>query len=198
MILLFSTLHVFQVRAVVPSNIPETITATTSRLELIDQYFHCGFTYSEIVLLLFVVNGIKIQLRQLKRVLKKNNLKRRIAFTSDDVVAAYIWEEAEGSGQCVGYRSMWQRLVNDLRLRVPRDKVLSLLRHIDPDGIDLRKRHRLKRRKYRVKGPNYVWHVDGYDKLKPYGFCVHGAIDGYCRRIIWLEVSQSNNDPAIS
>lgn len=125
-----------------------------------------------------------------KKVLKKKNLKRRIAFTSDDIVAAYVWEKLKAAGS-VGYRSMWQRLVNDHRLRVSRDKVLSLLRHIDSDGIGLRKRHRLKRR------PNYVWHVDGYDKLKPYGICVHGAIDGYSRRIIWLEVSQSNNDPAI-
>lgn len=28
------------------------------------------------------------------------------------------------------------------------------------------------------KGPNYTWHLDGYDKLKPYGFCIHGCMDG--------------------
>ena len=37
----------------------------------------------------------------------------------------------------------------------------------------------------------------GYDKLKPYGFPIHGAIDGYSRRIIWLEVVRSNNDPKV-
>ena len=47
------------------------------------------------------------------------------------------------------------------------------------------------------KGPNYIWHIDGYDKLKPYGFCVHGAIDGYSRRIMWLEVGRSNNNPRL-
>ena len=45
-----------------------------------------------------------------------------------------------------------------------------------------------------VPGPNFIWHIDGYDKLKPYGFCVHGAIDGYSRRILWLEVGPSNNN----
>ena len=35
----------------------------------------------------------------------------------------------------------------------------------------------------------------GYDKLKPYGFPVHGAIDGYSRKILWLELSRSNNKP---
>ena len=39
--------------------------------------------------------------------------------------------------------------------------------------------------------------VDGYDKLKPYGFCIHGAIDGYSRRIMWLEVGRSNNNSRV-
>ena len=24
-----------------------------------------------------------------------------------------------------------------------------------------------------IKGPNQTWHVDGWDKLKPFGICVH-------------------------
>lgn len=32
---------------------------------------------------------------------------------------------------------------------------------------------------YNAKGPNYSWHTDGYDKLKPYGIAIHGCIDGY-------------------
>ena len=30
-----------------------------------------------------------------------------------------------------------------------------------------------------IKSPNYVWHADGMDKLKPFGFAIHGCIDGY-------------------
>ena len=37
----------------------------------------------------------------------------------------------------------------------------------------------------------------GYDKLKPYGFSIHGCICGYSRRIIWLELVKSNNNPKI-
>ena len=37
----------------------------------------------------------------------------------------------------------------------------------------------------------------GYDKLKPFGFPIHGAIDGYSRKILWLEVSRSNNNPKV-
>ena len=37
----------------------------------------------------------------------------------------------------------------------------------------------------------------GYDKLQPYGFPIHGCIDGFSRRLIWLKVSRTNNDPAV-
>ena len=26
--------------------------------------------------------------------------------------------------------------------------------------------------------PNFIWHCDGYDKLKPFGIAIHGCIDG--------------------
>ena len=59
---------------------------------------------------------------------------------------------------------------------------------LDPDAIELRKKGRLKRRLYFAKGPNYLWHVDSYEKLKPFGFCINGCIDGFSRYMIWLNV----------
>ena len=46
-------------------------------------------------------------------------------------------------------------------------------------------------------GPNHLWDIDGYDKLKPFGFCIHGAIDGFSRRILWLDVGYTNNYPTV-
>ena len=62
----------------------------------------------------------------------------------------------------------------------------------DPEGVQLRKRRRLRRRKYTSPGPNFVWHIDGHDKLKPHGFSIHSGIDGFSRHVLWLEVSTSN------
>ena len=59
------------------------------------------------------------------------------------------------------------------------------------------KRHQLQRRKYYSKGPNYVWHLDGYDKLKPFGFAIHACIDGYSRKVLWLSLLQSSKDPKL-
>ena len=75
--------------------------------------------------------------------------------------------------------------------------VRRALKIVDPKGVETRSRGRLMRRKYKTKGPNYLWHIDGYDKLKPFGFCIHGAIHGYSRCVLRLEVGPSNNDPSI-
>ena len=56
--------------------------------------------------------------------------------------------------------------------------VLEGQRMLDPDGVEMRRRHQLRRRMYMSKGPNFSVHVDQYDKLRAYGFCVHGGIDG--------------------
>ena len=105
--------------------------------------------------------------------------------------------ELKGSGSEVVYRSMWQRLVTDHGLAVCKDIVRYALRILDPDGVDRRLRRRLQRRQYKGRGANFIWHIDGYDKLKPFGFSIHGCIDGYSRRIMWLEVGTSNNDPTV-
>ena len=92
---------------------------------------------------------------------------------------------------------MWQKLVVEYGLSVPKETVRHAFRVLDPEGVDSRLRHKLRRRQYRGNGRNFLWHIDGYDKLKPYGFCVHGIIDGYSRQILWLEVAMSNNNPGI-
>ena len=53
----------------------------------------------------------------------------------------------------------------------------------------------MKKRKYNSPGPNYYWHVDGNDKLKPFGFPFHGTVDGY--RVLWVDVDTTNNDQKV-
>lgn len=50
---------------------------------------------------------------------------------------------------------------------------------------------------YVTEGPNQVWHVDGFDKLKPFGIAISGYIDGFSRNVMWLKSSSTNNDPGI-
>ena len=158
------------------------------RDQLIESYFDLGFQQHEIVAFLTLLHGIRISLRQLKRIFQRRGLRRRGNHADLGLVIRAIDQEIRGSGSCIGYRAMWQRLRNDHGLVVSRETVRHALRIIDPDGVSQRLRNRLRRRQYRAKGPNYLWHIDGYDKLKPFGFCVHGYIDGFSWRIMWLEV----------
>ena len=92
---------------------------------------------------------------------------------------------------------MHQRLTTDHCMVVKRETVRVIMKYLDPEGVFSRPRRVFRRRQYSFQGPNYMWHLDGYDKLKPFGFAIHGAINGYSRRILWLKVGQTNNDPRV-
>ncbi len=177
--------------------IPISESGERSREEYVQTYFNLGFPYEEILVFLSKFHGIVLSLRQLKRILKAMGLQRRKIRSSVHTVVSAIESELRGSGSLLGYRAMHQRLTIDYNLVTDRETVRQLLKIVDPEGVQRRLKHKLKRRQYKVKGPNYVWHIDGYDKLKPFGFCVHGALDGYSRRVLWLEVGPSNNDPRV-
>ena len=145
---------------------------------------------------LSTLNNINISIRDLKRILMTNNLSRRNDVNTPMKDVEYlIRKEVQLSGQCIGYSSMWQRLIHDYNIQVKRNNDMRLIKEVDPEGFSLRKAHRLQGSRHCVHGPNNVWHVDGYDKLKPFGLCIHGSMDGYSRRIMWLEVEASNNNP---
>ena len=195
------------VKAVLPGDIPDVsylpalspLNNGENRNRLIEQYFSLGLNYCEILGFLLVGHGIQLSLRQLKRILKSLNLRRRNTNAGPDIdeTIAAIENELRGSGCCLGYRQMHQRLVTEYGLTVDRETVRIIVKELDPQGVALRCQKRLRRRLYVNQGPNYLWHLDGYDKLKPFGFCIHGAIDGYSRRILWLEVASTNNNPRV-
>ena len=64
---------------------------------------------------------------------------------------------------------------------VDRETIRRILEALDPEGVHNRARHNLRRRKYMTKRPNYIWHIDGSDKLKAFEFCIHRTVDGYSR-----------------
>jgi hypothetical protein len=161
---------------------------------LIHDYFSQGYEYSEIILMLNNRHDIKISIRTLKRRLRAYGLKRREPDFDIDVVRQKIRDLINGPGCIAGYRQVWHTLRMQ-GITVPRLIVQKTLQELDPEGSAEWKAHSLKRRVYHNVGPNYAWHCDGYDKLKPFGFPVHGAIDGWSRKILWLYVTRSNNSP---
>ena len=164
---------------------------------LISVYFNLGFTYNEIAAFLKKCHGIQLSVRQLKRVLKSKGLQRKRRKSPLQHVVNAVREELNGSGNLIGYRQMHRRIMIDHGLVIDRDTVRIILKHLDPAGVEHRSTRTFRRRLYSARGPNYLWHLDGYDKLKPFGFPIHGRIDGFSRRILWLRVAHSNNDPRV-
>ncbi|KAI9523455.1 hypothetical protein NQZ68_027313 [Dissostichus eleginoides] len=72
-----------------------------------------------------------------------------------------------------------------------------VIKALDPEGVELRRARRLRRRQYHSRGPNALWHMDSYDKLKPYGIAINGCIDGFSRYIMWMEAYTTNSDPKV-
>ncbi|KAM7440134.1 hypothetical protein ABFA07_010628 [Porites harrisoni] len=103
-------------------------------------------------------------MRHIRRRLNSMGLCRRKHKSFAREVIAAISNELTGSANCIGYRLMHQRLRNDHHLVVDRETVRLALKVMDPDGVEERKKHRLKRRKYFSPGLNFLWHIDGYDK----------------------------------
>ncbi|XP_033725720.1 uncharacterized protein LOC117315580 isoform X4 [Pecten maximus] len=123
--------------------------------------------------------GISMSSRSIKRHLRRLGLRQRGRWSTQEIVTA-IQEERKGSGQNLGYRSLTKRLLTKHGMAVGRKSVSSILRQIDPNGVELRTHHCLIRRTYYNKGPNFLVHIDGFS-----------------RRVLWLKVARTNNDPRV-
>ena len=169
--------------------------AVEERNSLVELYFHLGMKYKDIITILTDKHDITLSERQLKRVLLGLNLARRRYDDLTDVIQ-FIEAQLEGSGRLHGYRMMCSKCYEN-GLSVRKEDVRIILRELDPIGVETRLSRRLERRTYNVPGPNYIWHIDGYDKLKPFGLCISGCIDGFSRKVLWLNIYKTNNNPNI-
>ena len=177
--------------------IAKTISNNSAEEELIKQYFKRGYSNQSILKFLWNFHSICYSQRTLKRRLKRYGLNRSQNI-STSALRVVMTRLTNGPSTVVGYRSMWYDLTCNYGIRASRDKVMRLLREIDPTASEQRKSRQLRRRTYSSKGSNDTWHVDGYDKLKPFGLPIHGAVDGFSRKILWLKLCRTNNNPQVA
>ncbi|XP_074042614.1 uncharacterized protein isoform X3 [Leptinotarsa decemlineata] len=160
---------------------------------LVNKYFAYGFSQKDILAYLKFLHNKCISARTLKRILSRLKLYRRKNYSRIENVVNFLRQEITKSGQLQGYIWMHLRCIQN-NLVFTQDIVRELLWLLDPEGVETRKRKRLRRRQYFNKGPNYLWHVDSYDKLKPFGICINGCIDRFSH-IIWLRAGITSSDP---
>lgn len=163
---------------------------------LIKFYFTLGLKQLEVRCCLASNHNIFISERTLKRKLRSLNLDRRKHFSNIMDIYTFFKNALQSHGELHGYRWMHLKCLQN-GMVVTQEVVRILLQFIDPVGVEIRTRRRLRRRQYKNKGPNFLWHMDCYDKLKPYGICISGCIDGFSRKIMWLRAGANSNDPKI-
>ena len=110
---------------------------------LITYYFKQGYEYDVILLFLSKFHGIEMSLRTLKNRYKSLGLRRRSAHFHKTEVRARIQQELDGPGCLSGYRSVWHALRRE-GFTISRQSVQILQRETDPDGCEMRRRHRLQ------------------------------------------------------
>ena len=166
-----------------------------SRKDAVKKYFYDVYSYLEIIRFLSKYHDISISLRQLHRILRKLGWFRRKQHSKVNEILLVLRYMLKNSSCSLVYPSMHQKL-RLLGYFTNKEMVQLGLKNLDESHVALHQCQRLQRRQYISLGPDHMWHIDGYDKLKPNGFDFHGAIDGFSRKIIWLNVSSSNNNPA--
>ena len=170
--------------------------SVTTQRSIITDYFYLGLRFSRIVQLLSKYHEIQMSKSTHKRRLKENYLKKHDNVPIE-LLQTIIQREVRGPAASFGYRKMQCHLRSRYKLNIPRDNVMNILKEIDPEGTEIRRSRKLCRRKYISPGPDHCWHTDGYDKLKPFGLPIHRPIDGFSRKVIWLRITKTNNNPSV-
>lgn len=135
--------------------------SAVSERQIIEHYFHLGYSNAVITQYLERFHDIDISIRTLKRRLNGYNLRRQENGLADSDIRDIIKQEIEGPGGLKGYRSIWHSLRLKYHVHVPRNKVASILHEIDPAASIQRGQRKLSRRQYFSYGPDFCWHVDG-------------------------------------
>lgn len=166
-----------------------------TRNDLIGVYYLNGYGIREIVGFMAYRHNTPISDRQIHRILRSMNLLRRGNEAPIENIVQAVYHELNRQGQHIGYRIMRRRVQSNHHLNATAETVRRILSVLDREGVLARSHRIIRRRLYNNPGPNFAIHMDGWDKLKPYGVSIHAAVDGYSRRILWLKACDSNKNP---
>ncbi|XP_064624975.1 uncharacterized protein LOC135485554 isoform X2 [Lineus longissimus] len=105
-----------------------------------------------------------------------------------------------GAERQIGYLLGFKTIEGDLRrqdIRVQQHRLRSSMWRVDPNGGTIRQIRHIRRRKYQVKSPLSLWHIDGHHKLIRWKFVIHGGVDGFGRLIVYLKCSTNNKSSTV-
>ena len=90
-----------------------------------------------------------------------------------------------------------REFLNGKGIIIQRYRFSDSMHHVSEVGIQSRKKGRLKRRVYNVKGANHFWHMDTNHKLVKKYLIIFREIDPYSRLHVLLECISNNKAPTV-
>lgn len=139
-----------------------------------------GFTIHEIASIL-CVSERTVHHRMVEYGIKK----QRFSDVNDDTLDGIVAETAKYFPKCG--EVMLRELLKEKGIVVQQSRPRDSIHRVDESGVQQRKRGRLQRRTYNVKGPNHLWHIDTNHKLVRWYFVTFGAVDGFSRLPVSLK-----------
>lgn len=130
--------------------------------------------------------------RTVRRRISSFNLQEMVEFSEisdqdlDELVARFV-----EMFPCAGQKSL-AGCLQAQNYRIQRWRIRESMLRVDPCGMEERMRNILHRRRYKVKGPNSLWHIDGNHKLIRWRIVIHGGVDGYSRVPVYLQAIDNN------
>jgi hypothetical protein len=123
-------------------------------------------------------------------------LRRSRGAVSDAQTASTYQQVAhllDGPGRTFG-REWFMAYLRDHGYKARRLDVSNAQKILDPEDVAQRQPGFRKPRleNYVTSGPNFLWCLDGHDKLAQYGIQIYAAVDAYSRKIIWFYCGNSN------
>jgi predicted DNA-binding protein YlxM (UPF0122 family) len=159
--------------------------------ELLELY-HDGYTYKEIA------EDLGVAISTVHNRLRKCGLgSNRFSVMNMEQLRQAIYDVYKQGSGAQGYRMVVKHLAVQ-GIHVPQDVVMFACSILKADEIQLFGNRTIVRRRYRVPFPNSLWHFDGHHKLIRWKFVIHGCIDGFSRRVIWLAVKNNNRAETVA
>jgi hypothetical protein len=170
--------------------------------KIIDHLFHHHHTFSDYQIAQRIKEDHEIDTtaRHVKEIRLENGWLRR----NDDLESAKAQEAStfnliqelfsDGHIRQYGRRQLIAHLSHKHGHRPRGNDVRKALQVLDNYGVTSRVPGMKKKRQenYTVPGPDWLWCLDGHDKLARYGFEIYGSVDAYSRKIVWFFVGCSN------
>ena len=109
-----------------------------------------------------------------------------------DEVVEEITREYPSCGE-----GLLKQILTDQGIKVQRMRLCDSVHRVDHEGVENRRRARLRRRTYNVEGPNHLWHIDTNHKFVRWHLVVIGGIDGFSCLPVMLSCLDNNQAETI-